>query len=256
MERSWTIVAVLSLVGCVGQPRLVDRSQSSLDIGAETALAFEVGEGDLQILGDDAAETIELTVELKTQWLALRDDDAARDALEVLLEARDGEAFLSVQLIDPPEGYYADVIVTVPSRFDVRGIDDSGDIVIRDVASIDLDDDSGDIVLERIAADVALRDASGDVAVRETGGAIDVTDDSGELELTGIEGSVRIVDGSGGIVVDGADDVTIQDTSGDIRVRARGDVTIEDTSGDIDVDTEGQFEVISDGGGEVHGPRR
>jgi hypothetical protein len=103
---------------------------------------------------------------------------------------------------------------------------------------LDVEDSSGDLTLEDVAA-TTLADSSGDIRIRNVGGDLKVTDSSGSIDIAHVHGSLRLSDSSGAIdVEDVAGDVLIPvDSSGDLSVRrVQGSVTIEtDTSGDIDL---------------------
>jgi Putative adhesin len=114
--------------------------------------------------------------------------------------------------------------------------DGSGDVVIENVAAVSLEDGSGDLQLDRVPGDVAIVDHSGDIA------------------LSGV-GSVRVDDGSGDVTIRDAAAVTISDDgSGDLEIRdVSGDVVVlDDGSGDIEVsNVGGSLRIEDDGGGDV-----
>ena len=131
-----------------------------------------------------------------------------------------------------------DLWVDVPDSVNLIVHDSSGDLEVRQVASLELTDSSGDIEVEQVAGDVLIP-----------------KDSSGDLELRNV-GAVTIqVDSAGEIYVDTADSVTIAtDTSGDIRLyRIQGDVIVgTDSSGSILVeDVGGKFIVENDTSGDI-----
>lgn len=169
-----------------------------------------------------------------------------------------------------------DLTLEVPAGMTVRVQDSSGDTVIRQVASVDIEDQSGNLDISDIAGDVIINDDSGDLTVSRAGGVVAIRDDSGnitvrearadvvveqddsgDMNVTQVDGSLVINrDGSGSIDLrDVKGDVTIrEDDSGDIRVTgAERNVTIgRDGSGDIDVqDVKGDFSVDRDGSGDI-----
>jgi len=250
----YTLVTPLALFGCIATgARTVDVETRSLGVLELDALEVDVGEGDLELVGDPSLEMVEATVTLRTSLneIVASDDDAAR-ALEVTLEERGGQAFLSVHLVDAPVGYYADVRVRLPSRLAVDCRDGSGDIVIASVASLRLADESGDIDVDGVEGDVDIDDDSGEIDVRSTA-SLSIADTSGDIRVDGVDGPLVVVDESGEIDVTRVSaDVDITDDSGGIVVRdAAGTVRIHDGSGDILVENVGGFELAADESGEV-----
>lgn len=255
MRNHLIVLFPFLLLGCIGgERRLVDRTQYSLDASELDALVFDVGAGRLDIVGDPDIDTVEVTVELATNLYAFDDDDGAIDALDVTLDERDDAAELFVHIDDGPAGYYADVVVSVPARMMVDGVDESGHACISDVAGVRLDDDSGGITLTRIDGDVVLRDGSGDIDVFGVDGDVEIDDASGDIALESINGAVSIADGSGDIHAEGVvGGVTVDDASGDVTLlEVLGDVRVTDGSGDITVETDGEFVLEDDGSGEVY----
>jgi DUF4097 and DUF4098 domain-containing protein YvlB len=134
---------------------------------------------------------------------------------------------------------YIDLEIQVPDSLALRVRDSSGDVEISKVASVDLEDSSGDIEISDASGTVEVRDSSGDIEVSDLEGDLNiVSDSSGDIEGENIEGSVRVTaDSSGDISFDGIgrDVVVERDSSGDIRAqRVDGDfIVLRDSSGDI-----------------------
>jgi len=154
---------------------------------------------------------------------------------------------------------YLHLVVEVPESMAVRVKDDSGSINIRNVASVDVDDESGDIEISEVKGNVRVTDDSGSMVIDRVAGDVTVDrDESGDIRITRVDGGVVIDrDDSGSIdVQDVKKDVEIgSDQSGGITVRnVDGRVTVRrDDSGSIDVrDVKGDFEVGSDGSGSIH----
>jgi len=118
------------------------------------------------------------------------------------------------------------------------------DLVIETPAAlpVDVDDTSGDMTIESVAAKVRIDDNSGNIRVRDAGGDLWIRDSSGGIDIRGVKGSVDIdEDSSGEIeVYDVTGSVHVgRDSSGSIYVsRAGGDFVVEhDGSGSIDYDS-------------------
>ncbi|MFK7986597.1 MAG: DUF4097 family beta strand repeat-containing protein [Sandaracinaceae bacterium] len=228
-------LVVLTLVGCAGDARIVESRQTEAVVDGRSGLELDVGAGDLFVEGVADLDTVEVEVDLMTARHVLAEDDRASDSLTFELDARDDDTLrLVVQIDDGPPGYYADVRVRVPMAMAIDALDGSGDLDVRDVASLTLNDGSGEIQVERVAGAVRIEDGSGDLVV-DGAASVDIRDDSGEIRVQRVTG-----------------DVTIEDASGDIELDLiEGTATVGDGSGDIVAGEVGELVVSEDGSGEV-----
>lgn len=150
-----------------------------------------------------------------------------------------------------------DIRVAVPEKLPVTAIDSSGEAGVRHVASLDMTDSSGELRIEDVAGDVAVRDSSGELTLRKIGGNVELNDSSGDVRIEQVGKSVKVeVDSSGDLEIrDVKGSVQIeQDSSGDIRVGdVTGGVSIgSDGSGGVDVyRVGGAFSLGSKGSGDV-----
>lgn len=150
-----------------------------------------------------------------------------------------------------------DIRVQVPEKLAVSAIDSSGDARIRNVASLEMTDSSGELRISDVPGDVTLRDSSGDITLREVGGSVVLNDSSGDVLIDQVGRNVNVeVDSSGDLEIrDVKGSVHIQqDSSGDIRVgEVTGGVSIDsDGSGGVDVwRVGGAFRLGSKGSGDV-----
>lgn len=120
--------------------------------------------------------------------------------------------------------------------------------------SLDIDDGSGGMVVEDLAAALRIEDGSGAIRVVRVAGDVRIEDGSGEVIVERVEGNLEIDDGSGGIEVsDVTGDASIDDGSGELRVRrVGGTVTVDDGSGGIDIEDVGRdVRLINTGSGGV-----
>lgn len=156
-----------------------------------------------------------------------------------LVTRREGD-IISVTALVPenPGGAMAsmDMVLEVPGNAALAVRDTSGDIEISDVGSIDLDDDSGDIRIQRASGNIRIIDDSGELEILQVLGNVDIRDDSGGISIQRAGGNITIDDRSGDIyVADAYGQVVIRDTSGDIRIQnVNGDLVIKsDGAGNI-----------------------
>lgn len=113
------------------------------------------------------------------------------------------------------------------------------DLVIEVPAklAVDIDDTSGDLTVESVAAKVRIDDKSGNIRVRDTGD-VWIRDTSGGIDIRGVKGSVDIEEDSSG-------EIEVDDVTGSVHVG-------RDSSGSIDVSrVGGDFVVDHDGSGSI-----
>jgi hypothetical protein len=104
--------------------------------------------------------------------------------------------------------------------------------------AVDIDDTSGDLTVESVAAKVRIDDSSGNIRVREAGGDVWISDTSGGIDIRGVKGSVDIDEDSSG-------EIEVYDVTGSVHVG-------RDSSGSIDVSrVGGDFVVERDGSGSI-----
>lgn len=129
-------------------------------------------------------------------------------------------------------------------------------IEVPDDLPLDISDSSGGMYLKNIAS-TELKDSSGEIEIDNARGSISINDTSGDIEIDGVAGDVTIEsDSSGGIYGEDIEGAVLveRDSSGDIRFTDVGeDVVVErDSSGSITVaDVGGDFRVLKDGSGNI-----
>lgn len=202
--------------------------------------------------------------------VALRDDDATRDAVErTRVESR-------------PRGDGVEVVVDVPERVgaffgreprirvdvraphgtslafttasadvsatgrlgDVRGKTASGDVTVPSAESVTVKTASGDVRVGDVAGAASLQSTSGDVRAGSVGGPLDASVVSGDLRIdaSAAGGLVSSVSGDVelGAVAEG--EVTVKSVSGDVTVGVREGsrvhVDVSTVSGDLRSDVE------------------
>lgn len=132
-----------------------------------------------------------------------------------------------------------DLEITVPEDLSLDVKDSSGDMLLRNVGAVKVQDSSGDIEIDDARSSISIRDSSGDIEIDRVNGDLTIeSDSSGDVYASDITGSVLVE----------------KDSSGDLRFKdISQDVVVErDTSGDIKVtDVGGDFRVLKDGSGSI-----
>ncbi|NTS76823.1 DUF4097 family beta strand repeat protein [Catenovulum sp. SM1970] len=147
-----------------------------------------------------------------------------------------------------------DLKLVVPNSVSLDISDDSGDIVIRNMKnSITVVDGSGSIELDEIQGNVNIEDGSGDIELLNVSGRLNIEDGSGSIELVAIDGQINIEDASGDVDVKNASsNIKINDLSGDIKLSdVAGKAEISDASGDIKLVNVNQYQLLEDGSGSL-----
>lgn len=118
--------------------------------------------------------------------------------------------------------------------------------------ALDIDDGSGAILINKMTADINVKDGSGELIING-GNNVSIDDGSGDIEVSQINGSLTIDDGSGAIkVTDVRGNIAIDDGSGNIEVaNVQSPVTITDGSGDINVFNTKGLTILAAGSGDV-----
>ena len=118
--------------------------------------------------------------------------------------------------------------------------------------ALDIDDGSGAILISKMTADINVKDGSGELIING-GNNVSIDDGSGDIEVSKISGNLTIDDGSGAIkVTDVRGNIAIDDGSGNIEVaNVQSAVTITDGSGNINVFNTKGLTILAAGSGDV-----
>jgi len=212
----------------------------TLDLSSSDVLAISAGAGDLDIVGVSGSRQAVIhgkACASKESWLE-------EIKISTLTTQR---AQIDVELPSTGDNWslfgnnyaWIDLSIEVPQDMVLEVKDSSGDMLLRNIAAVQVQDSSGDIDIENARDSVSIRDSSGDIDIDATEGDLTIeADSSGDIYATNINGTVLIK----------------QDSSGDIRVSHVSDnVVVErDSSGDISAsDVGGNFHVLKDGSGSI-----
>ena len=213
----------------------------TLDMSASDVLAVFAAAGDLEIVGvsgSDQAVIRGKACASKESWL---------EKIEVST-ITGSRSEINVNMPDTSNSGWSlfgnsyawlDLQIEIPQDLKLEVKDSSGDILLKNIAAVQLQDSSGDIEIENARGPVSIRDSSGDIDIDEAAGDITIeVDSSGDIYASNIKGSVLVK----------------RDSSGDIRVsHVSENVVVErDSSGDIRVtDIGGDFSVLKDGSGDI-----
>lgn len=208
---------------------------AGLDAAGATRVEIVARAGSLKVQGRAGLQ------KLSASGTACAASVAQLEQVQILATRQGGTLRVEARV---PEGSWGmgnaslDLTVELPDSLALKVEDSSGSLEVRGVASLDLADSSGGIVVEDVKGDLAVQDSSGEMRLARVGGDLRVSDSSGEIEITRVGGRVEVV----------------EDSSGGMRIAevAGGVVVRRDSSGEIDVrDVGGDFTVERDGSGGI-----
>lgn len=118
--------------------------------------------------------------------------------------------------------------------------------------ALEIVDGSGAVFINKTTADIKLQDGSGELVING-GNHVSIDDGSGAIEVSQVNGNLAIIDGSGDIQInDIKGSISIDDGSGEIEVtNVQSTVTINDGSGDINVLNTKGLTILTAGSGDV-----
>lgn len=220
------VLASLIMLACGSLAAFETTKNLSLPAAGLKALEIEAGAGSLTVSGREDQVAIEVKAEIVARGVGDKEmEDYLKDRIELILEKRGDSAVL---------------VSRVREKFGLFGLNDNTvihlTVSVPKALALDIDDGSGSMVVEDLAASLKIEDGSGSIRIDRIGGSVTVDDGSGGIEISEVGG-----------------DVTIDDGSGEIRVRRIGGaVTVDDGSGSIDIEDVGKdVRLISTGSGGV-----
>jgi len=250
--RNGLVGAALLACLVLAQPALAQRCEHSRDINltadaAGVNLAVIVaGAGELVIEGGDAGQIV-------IEGRACASDADRLEKMSVEISPRDDQIGIETQV---PDGWswsggryaYINLHIQVPPGMALRVDDGSGNLVISNVASVELEDGSGNIEISRVVGDVSVDDGSGNVDLVGIGGEIWIEDGSGNIDIRDAGSVVVDSDGSGNIEIeeirgsvmvhsDGSGSIWVTSIGGDFTVHhdGSGGIRHSDVAGEVDI---------------------
>lgn len=140
----------------------------------------------------------------------------------------------------PAEGrQQVEVTIRVPSRLAVR-IDGSRRADVHDVAALQLESVSGDVIVGRVRGAVTGAHRNGRLTV-DSAGSVDASLSSSTATIAGVDGRLALVVRSGSVdVARTAGDVVLDMTNADAKLSSRGAIRIGGTGGSTTIDRPNQ----------------
>jgi Putative adhesin len=219
------VLGVVTLAGCGFVPNKSFRDEQTLEpgIGAVTLVGDD---GSVTITGSsDASVHVKRHVRYRDNHKPGATDSVAGNTLT--LNTSCGRAC------------WVDYDLTVPRATTVSGRNGSGDVTLRDIASVAVAVGSGEIRVRGATGNVSARANSGDLDLSGVAGAVVCHTGSGDIRLANITGTADAETGSGDVVATGLSGghTSAHTGSGDLTLRlsATQDVDADTGSGDVRV---------------------
>lgn len=134
-------------------------------------------------------------------------------------------------------GEYADISITVPSKFNVDVVTSSGEIQFKGPISGTINASTG-------GGDIDMDNATGEVDLKTSGGAINVKDIDGNAQLHSSGGEIYVGRVTGNLdIYSGGGDLGLNDVGKNLNAKTGG--------GNIDAGNVGGTATLSTGGGDV-----
>lgn len=255
------LLALLPLTASAAMPcKFSAPRNADIDAAGLKSLQLGLGSADLDIQGVPGLARIEVrgtACASDASWLndlQLTSGHSGERATVNVENHRDGSSF---NLFGSSYAYLK-LQVRVPAALLVDIDSGSGDVHATDLASLDFQSGSGDLVADRITGALALALGSADVKATRVGSVDLHRTGSGDVHVDGVQGNVQAdhsgsgdlffsnVDGSVHVGTTGSGDVTLRHVGRDAKVGSTG-------SGDVDAeDVGGNFTVGSNGSGDIH----
>lgn len=223
-------IALLTSACSYNSMTLQETRELELLVSSGDRFAIKAGAGSLVLEGSPDLTSIEVTAEI------YQDEPSDNYTLTLNRDA-DGQPLL-ISTTGQQAGNNAIALsIRVPESLPIFIDDGSGSIRIDNLAAaLEIEDGSGSIQIERVDADVTIDDGSGSITINGIGGHLVIDDGSGSITINSVGG-----------------DLTLDDGSGSITVREVGGVvTVDDGSGSITVDGAEDFRLIDDGSGGIN----
>ncbi|MEO7067784.1 MAG: DUF4097 family beta strand repeat-containing protein [Rhodanobacter sp.] len=221
-------------------------------------LLLNVGSDDVDIQGTPGLSRVEVrgtACASKAKFLEDLQISAKRDGADATVDTLTNRPF-SIGIFGSRYAYLK-LQIRVPTTLAVQIKSGSGDVKAQQLAALNFDAGSGDLMASGIAGALTLKLGSGDVDARQVGSVDLRSTGSGDVKVDGVNGDVH----SGR---SGSGDLSFSHVRGSVTVESTGsgDVTLNQVGHNVDVgstgsgdvtanDVDGDFTVRSSGSGEI-----
>ena len=264
-----SLLAASLAAGAAERCRYSAPRNAELDAAGLKQLSVEIGPDDLTIHGEAGLTRIVVTgtaCASSEQWLPGIKVETARNGDTASIVANDGDRGVVISLFGTSYAYLK-LDVRVPRSLAVKLKEGSGDAHANGLASLDATLGSGELKVNGIAGELALRVGSGEAVAGDVGSLKVSSIGSGEASVDGVRGEAQIggvgsgdfglrnVTGNVSLGSVSSGDAKMTGVDGSIKVDSvgSGDLVIRDVKGDVSVGSVSSGEAsIEQAGGSVH----
>jgi DUF4097 and DUF4098 domain-containing protein YvlB len=190
-----TLLVLLAIAGgASGHTPKPDRRKNTQQVERTMAVAPRVAvsvcvvSGDLTVRGWDRNEVRARSPDGTQIELARNDQMSSQPATELQVTSAGGHRTHANASCFPS----ADIQLDVPRGAALKLQTSSGDISVTEVARVDADSQSGDIVLTKVHGEVNLNTISGEISVRDSNGSFKLHTVGGGIEARTVGGEVTL----------------------------------------------------------------
>ncbi len=215
---------------------------AELDAAGLKLLAVQIGPDDLTIHGEPGLTRIVVkgtACASEQKWLPGITLEATRRGDTANVVAHDGDRGIVVSLFGSSYAYLK-LDVSVPQALAVKLHEGSGDAQASGLAALDATLGSGDLKVQGVAGQFALRVGSGDVGAHSVGGLNVSSLGSGDVSVDGVRGDAHV----GGV---GSGDLILSNVGGSVSIGslASGDIKVNGVGGSLKADSIGSGDLVA-----------
>ncbi|HET6905827.1 MAG TPA: DUF4097 family beta strand repeat-containing protein [Rhodanobacteraceae bacterium] len=219
---------------------------ADIDAAGLHSLLLRLGSSDLDIQGVQGLDKIEVrgtACASNQSWLKDLQISTDRAGDQATVDA-EHHTNTSIFNLFGSSYAYLKLQVRVPAALAVQVHSGSGDVQAKNLASLDFDSGSGDLVADHIDGALELRLGSADARVTDVGSVTLRGTGSGDVHAMGVRGDVR-ADHSG------SGDLDFSEVRGSVHIGSTGsgDVSLRDIGRDAEVGSTGSGDVTANGVG-------
>ena len=158
-----------------------------------TTLRVFADDGDLEVVGRPGLTQVRVRAE------ACSSSSRTVDDIDFFL-FRDGSTVELETDVPQRDNAHINLVVEVPEYMAAAIYHERGNVDVRNIDYVYIDDQSGHIDVRNIFYDVEIVDGSGNIYVYNVGGSVDIDDGSGDIEVEDVGGDLWVrFDESGSI---------------------------------------------------------
>ncbi len=193
------LVAVPLLAGCdldldgLGGCTYDEDFSDAISASGMTALRVLADDGNLEVIGRPGLSQV------RVYATACSSSSRTVDDIDFVLY-RNGDIVEVETNVPRIDNAHLNLTIEIPETMAAALYHEAGNIDVRDIDVLYIDDESGHIEVRNIFFDVEIVDGSGDIDIFSVNGDVEIDDGSGDIDVDDIGGDFRVFyDGSGSI---------------------------------------------------------